>query len=108
MVPQTTSCSEQSLCLLCVLNDLGSARKEQDSLTIERLNAKKGHEKQNCVLACNSCNLRAKSIPQAIMQSGYYGPNLKYGIMKWCPGPLHNNDEDKVCMAGDFYNSSRE
>ncbi len=101
---ETTVKRQEGCCFYCAFPmkfGIGINRKESDALTVERLDNSLGHDVSNCVLACHECNERARNVPQEIMNSGY-APNLKEGVMKWCPGPLHTTLEEHVLMADDF------
>ncbi len=97
---------QYSRCVYCCCKMLfgeGMSRKDPDGLTIERIDEKVAHIKENCVLACSLCNNRSYFLPKQIMNDGRFGPNLKEGIFRWCPGKAHGaNEEDHVRAKEDF------
>jgi hypothetical protein len=97
---------QQNLCIYCsclMLFGEGVCRTDPNGLTIERKDNQLAHIKENCVLACARCNHLSQNIPQMIMTNSEYAPNLKAGILRWCPGKDHGTEpEDHVRPIEEF------
>jgi hypothetical protein len=98
--------AQKKRCIYCccvMLFGEGMNRQDSDGLTIERTNNHIAHIKSNCTLCCSLCNHLSSNIPKSIMNDGRFGPNLKEGVFRWCPGKAHGDlPEDHVREKEEF------
>ena len=63
--------AQKNMCAFCTIDMQHHHRKLHDGITVQRLVNSHPHEKQNCLLACHSCNCRR-------VETGCNEPYLKF------------------------------
>jgi hypothetical protein len=77
---------------------------DRNAVTVQRINNRLAHTKENCTLCCITCNCDFRNIPHELLL--IHGQDLKSRTVQWCGAPTHGGS--RLCHPSAFYRHARK